>query len=168
MEARKLADSPPLPFMLSLRIRHPSMDPAELSREFKIKAQHSFRAGDPRSGRPRSGGASLYTESYWLGALTPAGWPLEIEMAEHAHLSGALEQLRVAATQSLGGALFLTVTRFFKTHGERLRRIRAEGGEITLLVTLSTDELRSFTLAPEVSRVLSGLGIAVEIEFASD
>jgi hypothetical protein len=39
-----------------VRIRHPSIDPADLSREFKIEPEHSFRAGDARRAavlRPR-------------------------------------------------------------------------------------------------------------------
>src|ERR1700746_929804 len=68
MEATKLRPDPE-PFQLSLRIRHPSLDPEELTREFNIEAAHCFRAGDPRASR--TGIASVHPESYWLGALNP-------------------------------------------------------------------------------------------------
>ena len=53
MEARR-ASQPSYPFQLSLRIRHPSIDPASISRELQIEPEHSFRAGDPRESRAAS------------------------------------------------------------------------------------------------------------------
>jgi hypothetical protein len=47
MEARQ-ASQPSYPFQLSLRVRHPSIDPAAISRELQIEPEHSFRAGDLR------------------------------------------------------------------------------------------------------------------------
>ena len=49
-----------------------------------------------------------------------------------------------------------------------LRRIGSEGGQVSLLVNVSSDEVSSFQVTPEVSRVLSELGIAVEFEFARE
>ncbi len=165
MEARKLAKSDSQLFQLSLRIRHPSMDPADLSREFKIEPEHSFRAGDPRP--PRSGitPASVHAESYWLGALNPGKWPPDLSFPGHPPLQIAAEHLRATATNSFTSALSLSTTRFFHLHGELLRRIRSEGGQITLLVALSTSDVSSFSLMPEVSRAFAEFGITVEFEF---
>jgi len=168
MEAKKLAQAAPLPFQLSLRIRHPSIDPAELSREFGIEPEHCFRAGDPRPTRIRGAGAALHAESYWLGELLPAGASREASFLEHPRVGSLREPLGATAAQRLSWALLWTARLFFKTNGERLRAIRAEGGNVTLLVTISTDELRSFSLTPEISRTLSDFDIAVEIEFAPD
>jgi hypothetical protein len=49
-------------------------------------------------------------------------------------------------------------------HAELLRRIRSEGGEISLLVALSIGELSGFSLVPEVSRVFGEFGITIEFE----
>ena len=35
-------------FTLSLRIRHPSIEPGEITRNLGIEPQHTWRAGDPR------------------------------------------------------------------------------------------------------------------------
>ena len=48
MAATKLATFQSLPFQLSLRIKHPSMDPANISKELGIEPEHSFRAGQSR------------------------------------------------------------------------------------------------------------------------
>jgi hypothetical protein len=167
MEARQLAESDLRPFQLSLRIRHPSMDPADLSREFKIEAEHFFRAGDPRPHRSGIAPASVHAESYWLGAIDPSRWPGDIlSFPGHPRLQNVHEHLRSSATNSFGWALSLCATWFFHSHAEALRRIRSDGGQISLLVALSAGEVGSFSLAPEVSRAFGELGITVEFEFS--
>jgi hypothetical protein len=165
MEATKLHQSDSEPFQLSLRIRHPSLDPEELSREFSIEAAHCFRAGDPRASR--SGIASVHPESYWLGALNTANWPADVSFPKSRRRPTAQERVGMVATRSLGWALSLSA-RFFSAHAEMLRRIRAEGGQVSLLVTAPPGEVSGFSLAPAASRVFSDLGIALEFEFTSD
>jgi hypothetical protein len=165
MEARKLRQPDSEPFQLSLRIRHPSLDPEELSREFSIEAAHCFRAGDPRPSR--SGISSVHPESYWLGALNTANWPVDVNFPGVRRLLAAQERFGVVAQRSLSWALSLS-TRFFSAHAETLRRIGAEGGQVSLLVTAPAGEVSGFSLAPAVSRVFGDLGIALEFEFTSD
>lgn len=165
MEATKLHPTEPEPFQLSLRIRHPSLDPEELSREFNIEAAHCFRAGEPRASR--SGIASVHPESYWLGALNTANWPAEATAPEVLHLLADQQRVGVVAMRSLGWLLSLS-TRFFSAHASTLRRIGAEGGQVTLLVTAPAGGVNGFSLAPAVSRVFGELGIALEFEFSVD
>jgi hypothetical protein len=167
MRARKLSKPDAQPFQLSLRIRHPSMDPADLSREFKIEPEHSFRAGEPRPPRSGSAAGSVHTESYWLGALNPAKWLADMSFPEHP-LQMAQERSGAAPSKSFGWALSLSATRFCYLHAELLRRIYSEGGQISLLVALSAGEVRSFSLVPEVSRVFGDFGITVEFELTDD
>lgn len=166
MEARKRSKTAPAPFEVSLRIRHPSLDPAELSREFNIKPEHAFRAGDPRPARSGMAAASVHTESYWLGALNVGSWPPDVPFPDHPKLQLAQERLRTTAAQSFGWALSLSTGRFLRLHAERLRRIRADGGEISLLVVLSPSEVGGFTLSPDVSRAFGEFGITIEFEFS--
>ena len=172
MEAIELPKPRSRPFQLSLRIRHPSLDPSELSREFQIQPVHSFRAGDPRPSRSGLVPASVHTESYWLGALNPAG-AAEAGAAPLAIPEPFLEMMAsrkalATATNNLGWVLFLSVRQFFRTHAQALRRIGREGGQIALLVTLSPGEVSGFSLSPDVGRVLSELGVSIEFEFAND
>jgi hypothetical protein len=165
MEATKLRRTDPEPFQLSLRIRHPSLDPEELSREFNIEAAHCFRAGDPRASR--TGIASVHPESYWLGALNTANWPVDVTTPSVQHLLADQQRVGVVAMRSLGWVLSLS-TRFFSAHAGTLRRIGAEGGQVSLLVTAPTALVNGFSLAPAVSRVFAELDVALEFEFSSD
>jgi hypothetical protein len=166
MEARKLLEPTRRPFQLSLRVRHPTMDPAEISRELNIQAEHSFRAGErrpSRSGIPDS----VYAESYWIGVLKPVERVIDISFPGNPQSQLAQQRL-TDEIWSLGGALAISAARFFRTHAQALRRMLSEGGQVSLLVTISGSEVNSFTLAPETSRVFGELGVAVEFELSSD
>ena len=165
MEARKLSKPQPLPFELSFRIRHPSMDPAELSRELGLEATHSFRAGEPR--RPGSDAISLHGESYWLGALDPTSWPADAWFSGYSDQDLAGKELRKAAALNLGWALSLSARRLLRAKA-LLERIRVDGGQFSLLVAFSAAAVESFTLAPEVSRLFGELGVTLEFDLISD
>jgi hypothetical protein len=165
MEARKLSKLMAELFQLSLRIRHPSLDPADLSREFRIEAEHSFRAGDPRPSRSGLAPASVHAESYWLGALNPASW-IRLPLADP-RLQLPQQGLGAMVGRNLGSALALSA-RFLSLHAPVLQRIRAEGGQISLLVAIPTEEVSSFSVAPEVSRMFGELGVALEFELTGD
>ena len=79
----------------------------------------------------------------------------------------AQERMGVGAMRSLGWALSLS-TRFFSAHAQTLRRIVAESGQVSLLITAPAAEVSGFSLAPAVSRVFSELGITLEFEFTGD
>jgi hypothetical protein len=56
-------------FCLSLHIRHPSLDPAHISRELQLAPEDAFGAGEPRSGA-----AGVHGETYWAARLEPVFW----------------------------------------------------------------------------------------------
>ena len=56
-------------FTISLRIRHPTIDPATISATLGLEPQHTWLAGQARCD---PGGAELggtYRDSYWMGRL---------------------------------------------------------------------------------------------------
>jgi hypothetical protein len=168
MKARKLSKSQRLPFELSLRIRHPSVDPADLSRELGLDAKHSFRAGEPRQTRSDVTSTSVHGESYWLGTLDPTSLPGDNWFSGFAKLELAQKEIGQAVTRSLGSALSFGATRFLRANAALLERIRIEGGQISLLVALSPVAMDSFSLTPEVCRVFSDLGVTIEFELTND
>jgi hypothetical protein len=157
MEAKKLSAGHPESFRLSLHIRHPSIDPAEISRELQIEAEQSFTAGEPRKSRTPASTA-VHTESYWVGMVTP-------DFSSRGGLSPQIEQnIRSALFGNLSTMLGWSCTRLVTGHRDFLRRINAEGGRMRLLVTLAPQALQGFTVSPEMSRLLGEFGIAVEFE----
>ena len=167
MEAKKLLQADLEPFQLSLRIRHPSMDPAELSWAFRIEPEHSFRAGAPRTLRSGGASASVHPESYWLGVLEPAEQRADLSFSGD-HRSQIAQKQLAAVSNSLSWALCLRTSRVLKANADLLRRVRSEGGDVTLLVMICSGEVSSFTLAPEASQMFGELGITVEFELTSE
>jgi len=147
MEARELPQPQPQAFELLLRIRHPSMDPEEISAQLQISAEHCFKAGEPR--QPTAGGpalsGSVYSETYWLASLNPGSADLSAQ---------------------LGRALAVCTTRFMRPHREFFHRIQSEGGQVHLLVELNPEAVSGFTLTPELAREINTLGVPVDFEFA--
>jgi hypothetical protein len=167
MEATKRAQLQPAPFQLSLRIRHPSMDPEVISKALRIEPDHSFQAGQLRQLRS-SGVPAVHSQSYWLAALNPAAWLENPSIPEPPTFAAAQKHLDAALARNLSWALSLCAVRLSKLHGSLLQKIRSEGGEISLLVTLSPTAASSFNLAPEVSRICGELGITLEFEMTND
>jgi hypothetical protein len=168
MQAAKRAIHQAQAFQLSMRIRHPSMDPAFISKELRIEPEHSFLAGEPRRSQSGAASAAVHTESYWLAALEPAAWLGDIPLAIPEILAISEQRMNAAVTKSLGWALALCATRFGRAHAEFLRRIRSDGGQVSLLVALTPEVVSSFNLSPEVSRIFGELGITLEFEMTND
>ena len=172
MEARDLLKARLRPFALSLRIRHPSMDPAEISRELRLSAEHSFKAGDPRESASGIAATTVHAESYWLGTLNPTDWTtalsaFDLSLISRPPLTVSKERLQGMSFHSLGVALTVCTSSFLRNHSDFIRRVQTEGGDVSLLVELAAGTPQSFTLSPQIGRALSDLGISVEFEFGN-
>ena len=160
MEARR-ASQPSYPFQLSLRVRHPSIDPASISRELQIEPEHSFRAGQPRESARSIAVTPVHVESYWLATLDPAALLADTVLAPK--LS---QQTHTIALTEVDSALTILITSVLRRHLEFFRRIQSEGGEVRLIVAISARKTRGFTLTPHLSRALGELRIPVDFELA--
>jgi hypothetical protein len=159
------------PYSISLRIRHASIDPAELTRAFGVEPLHSFRAGDPRAASGQRSGSARHTGSYWLADLkeglpfavhSPAGFPPGSAEA----LRSSRRRLETMVGQNLGLALNVLVMRILQPQASLVERLRAEEGEVTLLIEVDASVAEPFLLGPQVLRGLADLGVAVEFEFS--
>jgi hypothetical protein len=131
-------------FMMSLRIRHPRIDPAEITRVLGIEAQHTWRAGDLR--RDSTGGevGGMHRESYWMGRLM-----VKPELAR--------DQVSVESQimHTLG-----TLRRCF----DFLETLKADGGSAELHVSLYAREEFRLEFLPESLALLGRLGLAIALE----
>jgi hypothetical protein len=159
--ARALADC----FQISLRIRHPSIDPAEISRVLGLEPEEAFAAGQRRRMRSSSAAPRVHSETVWVGNLDPTA--LEEPVVPQDPGWARIERhLRVHAGHHLDVALATMCLRLRAKHAEFLKRIDDEGGRISLLVTVSPKLVTTFTLLPEMARAVSDLRISLEFEFA--
>ncbi len=179
MEARELPQPQPQAFELVLRIRHPSMDPEDISAELEISAEHCFKCGDPR--KPQGGAGSIpvspttttsvHNETFWLATLNPGGWGARAPA--YGYLPGRLGSARASDTPNemtrtvLSLALTVCIARFLQPHTDFFRRIHAEGGQVRLLVEVNTTVVDNFTLTPELGRAIDALGITIDFEFSA-
>jgi hypothetical protein len=160
MEARR-ASQPSSPFQLSLRVRHPSIDPASISKELEIEPEHSFRAGEPRDSSRSLAVAPVHVDSYWLATLDLE--KLLVGTPETALVHEITRHTQTIAT-SLEPALTILTASILRRHAEFFRRIQSEGGEVRLIVAISARKMRGFTLTPQLSKALSELRIPVDFE----
>lgn len=131
-------------FMMSLRIRHPRIDPAEITLALHIEPQHTWRAGEIRRDSAGAEIGGTHRESYWMGRLMT-----KPELARD-DVDVESEILR-----TLG-----TLRRAF----DFLEKLKEEGGSAELHVSLyARDEFR-LELLPESLSLLGRMGLAVALE----
>ena len=78
------------------------------------------------------------------------------------------KHIEAAAARNLAGTLGMCALKFKSAHASLLQTIRSEGGEASLLVTLSPADVDAFSLPPQVGRIFGELGITLEFEMTND
>jgi hypothetical protein len=134
-------------YAVTLRLRHPTIDPALLTKTLKLDPIYSWKAGDPRlsqSGAPLGG---QHRDSYWSARL-PAEMVGSATVSLETFLSAQLGQLA--------------------RHRDFLSDFQAQGGEISLVVEVAPLASTVLTLTSAMSRRLADLNIEVEFQFPGD
>jgi len=131
-------------YMMSLSIRHPRIDPAEITLALRIEPQHTWRAGDLRRDSAGTELVGTHRESYWMGRLMT-----KPELARD-RVGIESEILR-----TLG-----TLRRSF----DLLERLKEEGGSAELHISLYAREEFRLELLPESLSLLGRLGLAIALE----
>jgi hypothetical protein len=180
---RKRSSAPATPFQLSLHVRHPSVDPDEISRELGLEATESFRAGEPRHSRSGVAATAVHVETYWVAVLDPMVWSAPATAARRmARLAGGeallpqeakvlrarvgLEEGAVMPPGTLGWGIALVCYCMKVRYGGFLARLREQGGSFTLLAAVEPEALMGLRFTPEMGRQLHDLGLTVKIEVA--
>jgi len=145
MEASQLPDESVAQAQVSLRIRHPAIDPDEISAALGVRPEHCFKSGDPARGR-----RGLHGQTYWLADIAPGSWLEPVEPS--------------AWTRSVEIMLFHGLQRLHARHAF-LERIQSDGGDVSLLLSVERGSATDFTLPVAVSRLLVKLGITLEFKF---
>jgi hypothetical protein len=134
-------------YAVSLRARHPTVDPAILTETLKLEPAHSWKAGDPRRSQTGATVGGQYRDSYW-------SVPLPGQMVGTTSLP--LETFIAQQLLQLG------------RHRDFFSRLQAEGGEISLLIEIAPIANAILTLSSTVSRRLADLNMEIEFQFPGD
>jgi hypothetical protein len=131
-------------FMMSLRIRHPRIDPVDITRTLGIEAQFSWRAGDLRRSAAGDELGGTHRETFWMGRL--------MDKPELAH-DGVSVESRIMHTL---GAL--------RRNFDFLSALEVAGGSAELHVSLYAREDFGLEFLPKSLALLGRLGLSVAIE----
>jgi hypothetical protein len=131
-------------FTISLRIRHPSIDPARITRTLGMQPQHTWQAGERRRGPAGEAREGVHRESYWMGRL----------MEE--------PQLAVAGV-SVESVLLQTLAHLRRSESF-LAQLHAEGGAAELHISLFARADFRLDLSPQSLAYLGRLGLAVALD----
>jgi hypothetical protein len=159
--ARKLSESGRC--SVSLRVRHPSCDPNEITGELGLAPEHSWACGEPRrsdAGMPLGG---VRHDSYWMATLpgvSLAQWQTteshpKITPSTTDELPGAMAQLQMQ----------LQMMAQIRRNRPFFERLIAEGAEVTFVVEFEAAAGMSFRLDPAPMRQLGELGLRLEFDF---
>jgi hypothetical protein len=118
MKARQLPQPKITPNQLSLRFRHPSIDPETISATLRLKPEHCFKAGEARTLRADDGRAGFHTQSYWLAPVTPNLWTGSDERSARDLRAWGVDSLLVFFLHRLSA------------HQSFLQQIQSEGGDV--------------------------------------
>jgi len=131
-------------FTMTLRIRHPDIDPARITAGLGIDPQASWKTGDSRIGAEGEPLQRTHRESYWTGRLMPTPELSSEYSSVEAELLKILAQLR-------------------KSH-DFLLELTSDGAVSELHVSLFARQEFRLDLSPSTLDLLARLGLAVALE----
>jgi hypothetical protein len=145
-------------YSITLRIRHPSVDPREITRHVGFAPQHTWRAGEQRqldNGEPANG---VYRETYWVGLLPQ----LSVD-----HLAGRRDPLAVGSEtirDALPAATLYVALMKMKRATAFWQRLAEQGGTVECLLQMQRNGRCQFELSPALLAALADLRIALSVE----
>ena len=131
-------------FTISLRIRHPSIAPGEISRTLGIEPQHTWTVGESRRGPAGEPLEGTYRESFWMARLMDGPQLSSEQVSVESALLRTLAQLRRSMP--------------FLAH------LNAEGGVAELYISIFAREPFRLELLLESLALLGRLGLAIARE----
>ncbi len=177
MEAPATSDLPTTPVQISLRIRHPDIDPGIITATLNLQPEYAFKAGDPRTKTSPALDAGHHPQTYWLAPVDADALPdlfeptflATIAAKRHgldaiptaANWHAVIRNLRAVSTDTV----LLHFLRRLDTQRPFLDRIVAGGGDVALILLMERDSIADFTLPLAASRLLTQLAVAIEFKF---
>ncbi|HXQ30393.1 MAG TPA: hypothetical protein VN790_00315 [Steroidobacteraceae bacterium] len=146
-----------------LRVRHPFIDPAEVTRTLGLSPVHAWTAGSAREADGSESGRGSHPDSYWLADLGETMW-LRSQGSRPADPAAAGSSSWLLSRGLPLEAFLLGQVRMLNPHKAFFARLKTEGGTCELAVTLNASERWGIELPPALLRSLADLNIGVSIE----
>lgn len=145
-----------LPARIHLRVKHPRLDPKEITRVLSMTPEHTLDAGRR---------ASVSTsESYWIAPLSFTGieesWRDPGETEAGSSMLAGFSALSMPSDESIVGLAL----RRLQSHQRFFRSIADEGGTATLLINVN--KTGSMAIPPSLARKLADLGLTLELDWS--
>jgi hypothetical protein len=131
-------------FTISLRMRHPSIDPSQITRTLGIEPQHTWKVGDSRRGAAGGSLQGVYRESYWMARL--------------------MEEPQLSSTKVSVESVLLQTLAHLRRSQSFLEHLDGEGGVAELHVSLFAREDFRLDLSAQTLALLGRLGLAVAVD----
>ena len=130
-------------YTVSLRIRHPSIDPTKLTTMLGFAPQYSWRAGDRKPEVSSESGSPTYRETYWLGRLPSPGADIPDLPFENAIMLAVLHIQRI---------------------DESWNELVATGGSAHIIVEIFGGRDLTLDLSPGTLAMLARFGVAISVD----
>jgi hypothetical protein len=134
----------PYSYSISLRLCHPNIDPAEITRFLALEPKYAWKAGNPRQtpkGTPLEG---VYRESFWTSNLIPHGEEPSEETLLEEYLDHFAKQLAPSRD-------------FFA-------RVRSEGGRAELFIGTYGGRNFGFEFPPSLLNTIADIGLSLSFD----
>ena len=128
-------------FSLAVRIWHPSIDPAEITRALGINPRKMSLVGDKRKTPKGQLLGGVYRESYW--------WADPFDRGEY------------LSTDALAVDALVDVLNLLEPHKPFLLRLRSEGARLNLEVSSFSRQNYTFEFPPELLIKCAELGLSL-------
>jgi hypothetical protein len=146
-----------------LCVRHPSIDPAEVTRTLGLSPVHAWTAG---SAREKDGSETVrgsHPDSYWLAPLAEPMW-LRSQDSRSAETAATGSSSWLLSRGLPLEVFLLGQMRLLNPHKAFFARLKTEGGTCALSVMLNASERWGIEFPPALLRSLADLNIGVSIE----
>lgn len=147
-----------IPTRVHLRVKHPKIDPNEITRVLSMTPEHTLDAGRST--------VSTAVESYWIAPLNFSAFdePWQHFGEEHEDFGEStfptFAGLPMLSDESIVGLAL----RRLQSHQPFFRSIVDEGGTATLLINVN--KAGSMTIPPTLARKLADLGLTLELDWS--
>jgi hypothetical protein len=131
-------------FMVSLSIRHPTIDPAEITATLGIQPQHTWQAGQPRCDPTGTEVGGAHHDSYWMGRL--------------------MDEPQVSSKDNSAESVIRKTLTHLRRAQPFLEHLNLKGGVAELLVSLYAREDFRLDLSSNTLTLLGRMHLAIAVD----